>query len=390
MTASSEVPFTSLLTSIVDNRGRTAPTADSGIPLIATSCIKDDALYPVFEKVRYVSSETYGNWFRDHPEPGDILFVCKGSPGRVALVPDPVSFCIAQDMVAVRADRSRVYPPYLFAVLRSDLVRRRIDNMHVGTLIPHFKKGDFGRLMIPLASDSEQRYIGDLYRDFSLKIESNRRLVALMLGLIRAWTTDALASCERQTAVAELASFVNGGAYTKGASGVGRLVIRIAELNSGPGASTVYSDIDVPDEKTARPGDILMSWSGSLGVYRWFRDEAIVNQHIFKVLPKDGFPNWLVFDRLDAVMPIFQGIAKDKATTMGHIQRGHLESTLVALPSKDSLAELDRRLAPLWKRLLLAERENVHLAGLRDALLSELLAARVHVPEVAEPTEAVA
>ena len=179
-----------------------------------------------------------------------------------------------------------------------------------------------------------------------------------------------------------LGAYVNGGPYTKGASGSGRMVIRIAELNTGPGPSTVYSDIGVPQDRTARAGDILMSWSGSLGVYRWFRDEAIVNQHIFKVLPKDGYPAWLVFDRLDAIMPAFQRIAKDKATTMGHIQRGHLETTQVAVPSPPVIKELDFRVTPLWDRLLLAERESLKLASLRDTLLPELLSGRVRIAEV--------
>ena len=100
-----------------------------------------------------------------------------------------------------------------------------------------------------------------------------------------------------------------------------------------------------------------MSWSGSLGVYRWFRAEAIINQHIFKVIPT-GYPAWLVFDRLDAVMPVFRSVAQDKATTMGHIQRGHLESTTVDVPSATSIARLAEALDPLWERLLLAEREN--------------------------------
>ena len=105
-----EYSFKDLLVEIVDNRGKTCPTANAGIPLIATNCIKNDVLYPVFEKVRYVDQDTYDNWFRGHPEPDDMIFVCKGSPGRVAWVPDPINFCIAQDMVAIRADKSKVYP----------------------------------------------------------------------------------------------------------------------------------------------------------------------------------------------------------------------------------------------------------------------------------------
>ena len=126
-----EVPFSQLLSHVVDNRGRTCPTSDSGIPLIATNCIDNARLYPSYEKVRFVSQETYDSWFRGHPLPGDILFVNKGTPGRVALVPDPVTFCIAQDMVAVRADPARVYPRYLLAALRSEVVQERIGQLHV-------------------------------------------------------------------------------------------------------------------------------------------------------------------------------------------------------------------------------------------------------------------
>jgi type I restriction enzyme S subunit len=384
-----EVPFTQLLSAIVDNRGRTCPTAESGIPLIATNCIKDDQLHPAFEKVRWVSLDTYDSWFRGHPKPGDIIFVCKGSPGRVALAPDPVGFCIAQDMVAVRANPSEVYPPYLFAVLRSPEVQKRIHNMHVGSLIPHFKKGDFPNLYLPLVDDDLQRIIGDSYLELSRKIESNSRIIDVIPQIIRAHVMTSIESGADEIPVASLAAFVNGGAFTKGASGKGRMVIRIAELNSGPGASTVYSDIDVPDEKTAREGDILMSWSGSLGVYRWYRAEAIVNQHIFKVTPS-GYPSWLVFDRLQAAIGVFQGIARDKATTMGHIQRGHLESTSVVIPTPDGIAHLDDDLSILWNRLLLAERESMRLAALRDALLSESLSEGHRVIQALKSVEVVA
>src|SRR5699024_3058727 len=109
------------------------------------------------------------------------------------------------------------------------------------------------------------------------------------------------------------------------------------------------------------------------------RDEAIINQHIFKVTPAE-YPAWLVFDRLEAVMPEFRALAADKATTMGHIQRGHLTSTTISVPTSAVIARLDEELAPLWERLLLAERENLRLSRLRDALLPELLSGRVRIP----------
>jgi type I restriction enzyme S subunit len=188
------IPFTKLLKNITDNRGRSCPTTTEGIPLIATNCITNESIYPVFEKIRYVSKYTYDSWFRGHPEPGDIIFVCKGSPGRICLMPSDPVICIAQDMVAVRADSSIIYPKYLFAVLKSDIVQNQINNMHVGTLIPHFKKGDFDKLLIPIIPKKEQEFLGDLFFDFSEKIELNRRmnatLEAMARALFKSWFVD--------------------------------------------------------------------------------------------------------------------------------------------------------------------------------------------------------
>src|SRR6266481_1275465 len=164
-----EIPFSELLSTVIDNRGKTCPTAQSGIPLIATNCIRNDLLYPNHEKARFVSQDTFDSWFRGHPEPGDLIFVTKGTPGRLCLVPNPVGFCIAQDMVAIRADQKRVYPKYLFALLRSASVQTQIENMHVGTLIPHFKKGDFDKLLLPIPERGTQKFIGDLYFELSYK-----------------------------------------------------------------------------------------------------------------------------------------------------------------------------------------------------------------------------
>ncbi len=86
-------------------------------------------------------------------------------------------------------------------------------------------------------------------------------------------------------------------------------------------------------------------------------------------------------------MPIFQGIAQDKATTMGHIQRGHLDTTKVEVPSPDAITNLDAAIGQLWERLLVAERENGKLAKLRDTLLPELLSGRIRVPEAAGAVE---
>ncbi len=412
-----EAPFSSLLSATVDNRGRSCPTSTSGIPLIATNCIRNESLYPHFDNVRYVSRDTYETWFRGHPEPGDIIFVNKGTPGRVCLVPDPVDFVIAQDMVAVRANPSTVYPHYLFAALRSIEVQERIEQMHVGTMIPHFKKSDFERLRIPIpAVRRDQEFIGDVYFALSRKIDVNRRmnhtLEATAAALFRSWFVDfdpvvakaegrralgvptglnqQMPSCFAPSAedpvplgwqvgtVHDLAAFVNGRNFTTGASGTGRMVIRIAEMGGEARGSTVFNDVAASEENIARAGDLLFSWSGSLRVARWHGDESLVNQHIFKVVCS-YWPQWFVHHHLDLALPVFQEIAAGKATTMGHIKREHLSQVRVAFPPKPVLEPAGEVIEPLYNRIHSNERENRTLAALRDMLLPQLLSGAIRL-----------
>jgi len=187
--------FKDLLDIIVDNRGKTCPIENDGMPLIATNCIKDNSLYAEYERIRYVSDETYKTWFRGHPEPEDIIFVCKGSPGRVAWVQNPVPYCIAQDMVAIRANKSVIHPKFLFALLRNPKTQKSILNMHVGTMIPHFKKGDFSKLYFDIPQDlAYQKWAGELYFIFCEKIEFNKQinqtLEQMAQAIFKSWFVD--------------------------------------------------------------------------------------------------------------------------------------------------------------------------------------------------------
>ncbi|MFO0260963.1 MAG: restriction endonuclease subunit S, partial [Planctomycetota bacterium] len=65
-------------------------------------------------------------------------------------------------------------------------MQTQIGNMHVGTLIPHFKKGDFDKLLLPVPNMKMQEIIGDIYFEMSAKIELNRRMNATLEAMARA------------------------------------------------------------------------------------------------------------------------------------------------------------------------------------------------------------
>lgn len=277
---------------------------------------------------------------------------------------------------------------YLACVIGSKSFSDYILSVQTGTSIPHISSRQIGNFRLKLHTLAEQRAIAEVLGALDDKIAANSMLISSVDQLQHALFRSML-TCALPVPLSDTAEFINGKAFTKGASGTGRVVIRIAELNSGPGGSTVYSDIEVPDEHIARTGDILFAWSGSLTLHRWFRPDGIVNQHIFKVIPRDGYPTWLVYELIRQKLDRFKAIAADKATTMGHIQRKHLDEP-VFIPSTSDIGQCGERMEALWQRSLSAETENLMLAATRDALLPQLMSGKLRVKDAEAIVEEVA
>lgn len=352
--------------------------SDHGTPVVMPTNIRNLRIDPT--GIARVDAGHVERLARHQLRAGDIVYSRRGDVEKCALVTETeAGWLCGTGCLLVRSSGPNLDSRFLSYSLSQPATRAWISQHAVGATMPNLNTGILREVPVEVPEHTTQIGIAATLGSLDDKVASNQAIAALIPQTIRAHIRSALPGTSSHVPVSTLARFVNGGAYTKGATGSGRMVLRIAELNAGPGASTVYNDIEVPEDKTARAGDILMSWSGSLDVFRWFRNEAIVNQHIFKVIPT-GYPAWLVFDRLKAAMPEFRAVAADKATTMGHIQRGHLSTTTVPIPNPVAVKALESKLAPLWERLLLAERENLKLAALRDTLIPELLSGRIRIP----------
>ena len=289
---------------------------------------------------------------------------------------------------------------FLYQLCRSTRFLFSMRELVTGTTGSHQRvdRSALLQINVDLPPPSEQRAIAEVLGALDDKIEANRKVAEISDNL---WMTllnseldeiedmDVLPHGWERRSLTSLAKFINGKAFTRNATGTGRMVVRIAELNSGPGASTVYNNIIVDEDFLARPGDLLFAWSGSLTVKRWYRNEAIINQHIFKVIPHSDVPVWLVHAHLLRLLPKYQVIAAGKATTMGHIQRRDLDVE-VAVPRESALALMNPSLTGLWSRALAAERESLTLAALRDTLLPKLMSGELRVRDAEHLVEDVA
>lgn len=86
------------------------------------------------------------------------------------------------------------------------------------------------------------------------------------------------------TRLGDVATYINGFAFAPDDwSENGLPIIRIQDLTGNSYQMNRYAGEYNPKYEVNR-GDVLISWSASLGVYVWQGEKALLNQHIFKVV----------------------------------------------------------------------------------------------------------
>ena len=99
-----------------------------------------------------------------------------------------------------------------------------------------------------------------------------------------------------------------------------------------------------------------------------------LNQHIFKVTSKNGYPRSFYFYQLIHYVGVFKQMAEARKTTMGHITQDHLRQSTIALPTNVDIAnKLERKLCPIFDAIVKNSQEIIALTKQRDELLPLLM-----------------
>jgi type I restriction enzyme S subunit len=187
----------------------------------------------------------------------------------------------------------------------------------------------------------------------------------------------------RVAALDEIATYLNGLAmqkYPPSKNERGLPVLKIKELRQGftDGNSDICSE-SIDNSYIINDGDIIFSWSGSLLVDIWCGGRCGLNQHLFKVTSA-SYNKWFYYMWTRYHLERFIAIAKDKATTMGHIQRKHLSEAKVLIPEPNTLAFMDSVMQPIIDLVIANKVENKTLSTIRDTLLPKLMTGEIRVP----------
>ena len=379
-------PLPDILSFIVDNRGKTVPTDPEGNHiLIATNCVRNENLYPSYEKIRTLNEDTYQNWFRAHPIPGDILFVCKGTPGRCCMVPDPVDFCIAQDMVALRCDDKTVYNKYLLAVLRSNEFQTQITNTSVGDVIPHFKKSFFNQLLIPIPPFEVQKAIGDAYYKFTEKQELNKKInenlqeqaKAIYSKMIiedadESWTPGVLSDI----AIITMGQSPKGDTYNE--DGVGTVFFQ-GRAEFGFRFPTRRLSTTDP-KRMAQTNDALMSVRAPVGDMNVAYENCCIGRGLAAIRSKDDHQSFVLYTLFDLRDEL--NVFNSEGTVFGSINRDALNSMPISIPPRRVMDEFEVIVSPIDAAIRNNYDEICRLEAIRDNILPRLMSGELEVSDL--------
>ena len=349
---------------------------------------------------------------------GALILSARGTVGALAQLSKPMAFNQSCYGIVATEHTTNDFLYYLLKTVVSDL-----QSKGHGSVFNTITRDTFETIFVSLPPLDEQKRIADILGAFDDKIEllqkQNTTLENMAKALFKSWFVDfdvvhAKQQGQPKAAVmqqyhlteelynlfpssfepsalgpiptgwqvkplSQIATFLNGLALQKypANDNINYLpVIKIAELRNGLSTSSDSASCDIPAEYIVYNGDILFSWSGSLMVKIWPGKKGALNQHLFKVSSLE-YPKWFYYMWIKYHLPFFQEIAADKATTMGHIQRKHLDQALVCIPK--NLNIYTRYFASLIDKQILNNKQIQTLTEMRDALLPRLISGKIRV-----------
>ncbi|TAN64029.1 MAG: restriction endonuclease subunit S [Magnetospirillum sp.] len=180
----------------------------------------------------------------------------------------------------------------------------------------------------------------------------------------------------KRAAIGDLCEFINGNGFRPPDwKPSGLPIIRIQNLN---GVKTFNYFDGVPKDKwIVEPSDLLFAWAGvkgvSFGPTIWPGPRGVLNQHIFRVVPKGGIDRYWLYLALQVATTRIEANAHGFKSSLVHVHKDDITGQVIdipPLPEQRKIAEILRTWdLGLEKLEALRAAKRDHLTGLQQKLL---------------------
>ena len=172
-------------------------------------------------------------------------------------------------------------------------------------------------------------------------------------------------------ALGALADYINGYPFKpRDWTTVGTPIVRIAQMTDPTAAFDCYA-YPLPQNYRINSGDLLFSWSATLLALIWRRGPAYLNQHIYKVVAKNGNDTGFLHHLLNwLIEPL---ASQSHGTTMKHVTRGDFLPFPVTVPSPLEQTRIAAVLDTVDEAIAKTKTVIAKLRQVRTGLLHDLL-----------------
>lgn len=321
----------------------------------------------------------------------------EGLLGSAARIPDDEKFLHNQRIGLISiTDATLLHKRFMYWLFNSRPVRGQLRGSATGAKVKHTAPERIYKVKIRAPSVDDQAYIAETLDAYDDLIETNRRRIALLEEsarlLYREWfvklcfpghdlvvKVDGVPVGWCPMPFSSVAEFINGFAFKPAHQLTDGLpIVKIPELRDGISEKTPKNPgYEIPDRNKITSGDLLFSWSGTLLVNEWAEGPALLNQHLFKVVPNDIRQRRLIRFALENAIPSLMGHVV--GATMQHIRRGVLDEQKMLVPD-ERISELFAVIVdPIIDQALLLREQNKVLVSARDAFLPKLMSGQLSV-----------
>ena len=179
---------------LIDCDHKTPKAQEEGLPYVGIPQLKDGRI--VLDGARLISEEDFHHWRRKaKPTPDDVILSRRCNPGEIAYVPNNLDIALGQNLVLLRSDGEKVYPPFLRWLAQGSNWWQQVNKfINVGAVFDSLKCVDIPKFEFRLPSMDEQKRIAKILGDLDKKIELNRQtnqtLEHMAQATFKSWFVD--------------------------------------------------------------------------------------------------------------------------------------------------------------------------------------------------------
>ncbi len=398
---------------LIDCDHRTPPAVAEGYPYVAIPQMKSGRIE--LNDARRITREHYLEWTRKaKPSANDVILSRRCNPGETAVAPTDAEFALGQNLVLLRADGTRIYPPFLRWLVRGPDWWEQIGKfINVGAVFDSLRCADVPKFELRVPSVPEQHAIAHILGTLDDKIELNRRmsetLEAMARAFFQAWFVDFDPAALRGL----IPSGFESSSLGEIPKGWGPKTIGdLAEVSGGSTPSTkepafwggehswatpkdlaaLQSSVLLSTERRVTdsglacigsgllpPGTVLLSSRAPIGYLAIAEMPVAINQGFIAMKPKPGVSNLFLLLWAEAAKE--EILSRANGSTFLEISKVNFRPIPVVAPPDPVMRAFDRRVQPLYRRIVTHERESHTLIALRDILLPKLVSGELRVKD---------